>query len=145
MGNGTEKQKKSAVSVTHGSYKGLDAIAIENGVIRAVLVPELGAKTVSLFHKPTGMEFLYVLDEPLKRSPYDGDYLQSEMCGIDEMFPTISECYYEKKPWQGGTDARSWRSVVAAVGMSNRQGSRDLFRTRCPVAVFSTETRLTRR
>ena len=23
------------------------------------------------------------------------------MLGFDEMFPTISECYYEEKPWQG--------------------------------------------
>ncbi|NOZ72026.1 MAG: hypothetical protein GXP38_08935 [Chloroflexi bacterium] len=33
--------------------------------------------------------------------PFDGDYVDGECTGFDDMFPTIDACYYDRFPWQG--------------------------------------------
>ncbi|MET8569820.1 DUF5107 domain-containing protein [Streptomyces sp. NPDC004783] len=39
--------------------RGLDALVIENDRLRATVLPSLGGRIASLFHKPTGRELLY--------------------------------------------------------------------------------------
>ena len=83
-------------------YKNLNAFKLENDIIRIVVVPDLGAKITSMLIKKSNKEFLYQLNnENLKQVGYGGDYLKSEMCGFDDMFPTISEYHYEQFPWTG--------------------------------------------
>ena len=36
-----------------------------------------------------------------KLQPFDGDYVAGECSGLDDMFPTIDACYYDRFPWQG--------------------------------------------
>ncbi len=41
------------------AYKGLNAVTIENELIRLVVLPELGAKIASLLYKPQIFEVLF--------------------------------------------------------------------------------------
>jgi hypothetical protein len=88
--------------VSRGRFKDQEAVVLENDSIRAVLLPSWGAKTVSLFHKGLGIESLWQNpSSEFRRSVYGGDYGQGEFAGFDEMFPTVSRCFYEAAPWAG--------------------------------------------
>lgn len=87
--------------ITETKYKGMKSLLLENEVLSTTLVPDLGSKFTSFYSKKTGKEYLYQKVGSLSRQQYDGDYLQSEMCGYDEMFPTVSTFYYDEYPWEG--------------------------------------------
>lgn len=60
-----------------------------------VVVPEMGAKLVSLADKRSGLEWLAgPADRPFRPVPYGADFVQQDMSGWDEMFPTIVACAY---------------------------------------------------
>jgi hypothetical protein len=44
---------------TGGSSNGLDAVTMENGVLRATILPQLGGRVWALIHLPTGRELLW--------------------------------------------------------------------------------------
>jgi hypothetical protein len=89
-------------TVSRGSFKDQDAIVLENDTVRAVLLPAWGAKTVSLFHKGLGIETLWQNPAAaFKKTGYGASYDTGEFAGFDEMFPTISRCFYEADPWSG--------------------------------------------
>jgi len=89
-------------TISHGTFKDQDAIILENDEVRAVLLPSWGAKTVSLVHKGLGIETLWQNPAPaFTRSDYGDSYGEGEFAGFDEMFPTISRCFYETAPWAG--------------------------------------------
>ncbi len=53
-------------------------------------------------HKATGTETLWQNPSPtFARTGYGDPYGNGEFAGFDEMFPTISRCYYESAPWAG--------------------------------------------
>jgi len=90
--------------VLKAEYKGFTAFQIENSQIGVKIVPALGGKIVSLYSKNSkmpGREYLYQKAGDVCVVPYGGDYLKSEMCGVDDMFPTISEEYYMDYPFKG--------------------------------------------
>ena len=70
------------------------AFALESLSMRAVIVPELGAKIVSLIDKTQMHEWLIPPQRPLKRVQYGADFEKQDMSGWDEMFPTIVACDY---------------------------------------------------
>ncbi len=76
------------------SWHGLDAWALESEVLRVVVVPELGAKIVSLFDKRAGHEWLVGPMRSPKNVPYAASFTDQDMSGWDEMFPTIDACEY---------------------------------------------------
>jgi galactose mutarotase-like enzyme len=83
------------VSVGKTSWHGLEAWALENDTIRTVIVPDLGAKLVSLLDKRTQLEWLVGPDNrPFKKVPYGSTFIDQDMSGWDEMFPTIVACSY---------------------------------------------------
>jgi hypothetical protein len=89
-------------TVKHGAFKDQEAIILENDMLRAVLLPSWGAKTVSLVHKGCGIETLWQNPAPVfARTSYAQPFDDGEFAGFDEMFPTISRCYYESAPWAG--------------------------------------------
>jgi galactose mutarotase-like enzyme len=89
-------------SITRGSFKGEAALVLENEFLRAVILPEWGAKTVSLVHRASGTETLWQNPSPtFTRTGYGDPYGNGEFAGFDEMFPTISRCFYESAPWAG--------------------------------------------
>ena len=82
-------------------FKGTDALFIENGCFKAVFTIH-GAKLVSLIDKRSGRELmLQSKNEKLILGTYDSDYNAVDVCGFDEMFPTIDVCYSEQYPWEG--------------------------------------------
>jgi galactose mutarotase-like enzyme len=88
--------------IFEGSYKDQDAVILESGDARAVLLPRWGAKLASFLHKPTGTETLW--QNPGKaylKTAYGDSFGKAEFSGSDEMFPTISRCFYEGEPWAG--------------------------------------------
>ncbi|MCL2343098.1 MAG: hypothetical protein FWC62_04250, partial [Firmicutes bacterium] len=61
-----------------------------------------GSKMVSLQDKISGRELLLQSKgDALLQGGYDTDYNTMDVCGFDEMFPTIDACFYESVPWEG--------------------------------------------
>jgi len=89
-------------TVSRGRYKDQDAVVLDNGRIRATILPAWGAKTISLVHKGLGVETLWQNPSPVfARTGYADPYDTGEFAGFDEMFPTVSRCFYESAPWAG--------------------------------------------
>jgi hypothetical protein len=89
-------------SIRESTYKDQKALTIESELITAQFLPQIGAKLCSLIYRPLGLEML--VQRPGKQyllQPYDGVYVAGECSGLDDMFPTIDECYYEQQPWKG--------------------------------------------
>ena len=89
------------VKVSSGDYKGLKTVTVENEAVSISIVPQLGSKIVSLKLKTVNTEYVFQKVSPLNLEPYDGNYTQGEMCGFDDMFPTIDTGYYDRFPWKG--------------------------------------------
>jgi hypothetical protein len=88
--------------VFESTYKDQKAISMESKEVAAQFLPSVGSKMASLIYRPLGLELL--VQRPGKQyllQPYDGNYVQGECSGFDEMFPSIDECYYEAFPWKG--------------------------------------------
>lgn len=75
---------------------------MESEALKATILPRWGSKLASLIYKPLGGELLW--QNPAKAyraSSYADPYELGEASGFDEMFPTISRCFYEREPWAG--------------------------------------------
>jgi hypothetical protein len=88
--------------IYEGSYKDQKAVVLESEALVFKFLTDFGAGIVSIAEKKSGKEFLVQRPEPKYRIvPFDGLYVDGECCGLDDMFPTIDKCYYEKEPWSG--------------------------------------------
>ena len=91
------------VQIYESRYKDQPALTIETSLVCAQYLPHIGGKLCSLRYRPLALELL--VQRPGDRyriAPYDGDYVdQGECSGLDDMFPTIDRCYYDRYPWQG--------------------------------------------
>ena len=84
------------------SYKNVPALKIETEKVSAVFLPDCGAKMASMLYKPLGREML--VQRPnveFHRQPFDGVYVEGEVSGFDDMFPTIDRWIYDQYPWEG--------------------------------------------
>jgi galactose mutarotase-like enzyme len=78
-----------------GKYKNLEAIIIENESLKAVWVPQYGAKLASLqFKTSQGFKEVFVQSkhETLLIPSYGASFADFDVSGFDECFPTIDEC-----------------------------------------------------
>src|SRR5512139_3356911 len=83
-------------------YKDQPAYTLETPQALAQFIPGQGAKLASLVFKPRNFELLVQRSDPAYRlQPFDGDYVAGECSGLDDMFPTIDTCYYDRYPWEG--------------------------------------------
>lgn len=88
--------------IYESQYKGQPAVSIESDVVRVQFLPRIGAKMSSLVYKPHDFELLVQAPgEEYLMQPFDGDYVAGECSGLDDMFPTIDMCYYDRPPWEG--------------------------------------------
>ncbi len=88
--------------IGEGKYKDVRAVILENEVLRVAITPEHGARTASIIYKPQNRELLWQNQNREHARPvYAAGYEEGEFAGFDEMFPTISRCYYEDGPWAG--------------------------------------------
>lgn len=70
------------------------AWALEDEALRVVVIPALGAKIVSIYDKRAAFEWLVGPQRPLAPVIYDSSFIEQDMSGWDEMFPTINACTY---------------------------------------------------
>jgi galactose mutarotase-like enzyme len=83
------------ITLVQTTWHGLSAWALESECLRVVVVPEMGAKLVSLLDKRNQLEWLVDPDgRPFKQVPYGAAFVNQDMSGWDEMFPTIVACAY---------------------------------------------------
>lgn len=83
------------VSVYQTTWQGLEAWTLESETLRTVVLPQLGAKLVSLLDKRSQLEWLVDSGgRPLKPVSYGASFVDQDMSGWDEMFPTIVTCEY---------------------------------------------------
>ena len=88
--------------LTESTTEGLKALIVESDDIRLTVLPQLGAKVLSLVWKPTGYEYLWRQpDRPLQLAQYGAAFEEGDISGWDECFPTIGECVYPHDPWRG--------------------------------------------
>ncbi len=76
------------------TWAGFDALKLEDDAARVVVIPQLGAKIVSLYDKRAGREWLIPPARPLRRPPSAATFTECDVSGWDEMFPTIDACAY---------------------------------------------------
>jgi galactose mutarotase-like enzyme len=92
----------STCEIEIGHYKDQEAVILENNELRATVLPRWGSKLASLVYKPLGFELLWQNPaEEYRDSSYGDPYELGEASGFDEMFPTITRCFYEEEPWTG--------------------------------------------
>src|ERR1700760_3089700 len=80
-------------------WNGFDVCRLCNSAVEVVVVPELGAKVVSLKNLSTGREWMYHSpggQAKLFRNQLGDDFARSPLIGWDECLPTISPC-----TWRG--------------------------------------------
>ncbi len=71
------------------------ALALESEALQVVVVPDLGAKIVSLYDKVYRREWLVPPIRPVKQTAYGAIFVDQDMSGWDEMMPTITACEWE--------------------------------------------------
>jgi galactose mutarotase-like enzyme len=111
-------------TITRSVWDGFDVCRLDNDFVEVAVVPELGAKVVSLKNRQTGREWMYHPGGPgqmkLFRNQLGDDFARSPMTGWDECLPTISPCIWRGRalpdhgevwsvPWQ--LDEAAWRAA----------------------------------
>lgn len=103
--------------------QGFAAYVLNNDEVELAVVPELGAKIISLKNRRTGREWLWHPPEGLKlfKNQVRDDFSTSPLVGIDECFPTINPCSWQERelpdhgeiwsvPWQ--VDSAAWADGI---------------------------------
>lgn len=105
---------------TDWSYRGFQALVMENPLLRTVILPELGAKIQELVYKPVDRDFLYHHPRNPPRAPVYGVNMDDWWSGgVDEAIPTGHRCSYkgEEYPVIGEVWSQPWSwDVVASSG-----------------------------
>ena len=103
-------------------WHGFSALALENEQMRVVIVPDLGAKIVSLYDKTHRHEWLVPPMRPLKQTTYGADFVSQDMSGWDEMMPTIVACSFEgaNLPDHGEVWSIPWQVTLADDSVTTR-------------------------
>jgi len=93
------------------SYRGFKTVILENEFIKAVFIPELGAKLHEFYYKPGDHDFLYHHPRVECRAPvFDVNVDNWWTGGLDEAIPTGHPCEYkgEKYPFLGEAWSLTW-------------------------------------
>jgi galactose mutarotase-like enzyme len=92
---------------------GFDVRFLRNSVVELAVVPELGAKVVSLKNLRTGREWMYRAGEGVKlfRNQHGDDFSLSPLVGWDECLPTIIPCAWRGRdlPDHGEVWSAAWQ------------------------------------
>lgn len=78
--------------ITPSVWHNFQSLVIENHDIRLETVPDLGAKIVSCLDKKHSFEWLAAPFSEIVKPEYGANFTDQNMCGWDEMFPTIIAC-----------------------------------------------------
>lgn len=78
--------------ITEATADGLRKITVDNGIVRAQVLPELGGKMTSLVRIQSRHEFLLQPQRLLRRAAYGDSFQAYDTSGFDECMPTVSIC-----------------------------------------------------
>lgn len=82
------------------TYRGLQALILENRDLRTTVLPELGGKTWSILHKPTDREMLWHNPRVAPRPAHYGATYDNWFCGgWDEVFPNDFPVEIDGEAW----------------------------------------------
>jgi galactose mutarotase-like enzyme len=92
---------------------GFEVLLLRSCEVELAVVPELGAKVVSLRNLNTGREWMYFPGEKpslFKNEPGD-DFARSPLVGWDECLPSISPCHWQGRslPDHGEVWSAAWK------------------------------------
>lgn len=93
-------KKHTATFCAVEKLQGFDAYRLGNDALELTVVPELGAKIISLKNRKTGREWLWHPGAELilfRNRPGD-DFALSPLVGVDECIPTIAPCEWQGRP-----------------------------------------------
>ena len=80
----------------------LPVAVLENEGVSVAVVPELGAKIVSIRDRRSGREWLWQNPHvPLRAAAPDADYGDYDLSGWDECFPSVGNVVIPDGPWAG--------------------------------------------
>ncbi len=95
-------QDKRRTIITTRGCSGMTQVVLDNGRIRATVLPELGGKMSSLIRTDTGREFLrQPATRQLKPAVYGAAFENYDASGFDECFPTVAACQYPGGSFDG--------------------------------------------
>lgn len=84
------------------TFRGRPAVAFRTEATEAVFFEEFGAKLVSLRDRGEDHEYLTQGTQPTHpMAVFDSSYAENDLCGADDMFPSINAGPYPTYPWQG--------------------------------------------
>jgi galactose mutarotase-like enzyme len=118
---------QTMAEITQTTWHNMSALNLESDRMRVVIIPDLGAKIVSLYDKAHQYEWLAPPMRPLKPTVYGANFVSQDMSGWDEMIPTINACdYLEARlpdhgevwsiPWQ--VEQASEAAVLSVSGVA---------------------------
>lgn len=86
-------------SVDVSGYHGIE---LANDALALTVVPEIGGKIISIYHKRAAREWLARNPHLLMQlPPYDGAFVETfDSGGLDECFPSVAAVTYPVSPWQ---------------------------------------------
>jgi hypothetical protein len=95
-------QAGTEASVTDVDYHGFKAVVYSNGWLQVTVLPEVGAKVISLIDLRSNQEWLTAPTRPIRRlNDVDDRWEEYDRSGWDECFPSVSGGYYPAGPWAG--------------------------------------------
>jgi hypothetical protein len=71
-------------------WKNRDCFFLENDILRAAVLPDLGAKIASLLYKPGGFELAAQSSGDYRQPPHGADFSAYDASGIDDVFPCVT-------------------------------------------------------
>lgn len=91
------------MSVRETTYRDVRALEVDSGALRALLLPDNGSRFISLIDAKNGREWMASESgEHYKPIFEETSYAAGDVCGMDDMFPTIDP---EIAPVTGGVRA----------------------------------------
>jgi len=115
----------TSIETASGSVFG--QIVLDNGVVRAIVVPSLGGKIISLVRIASGREYLISLpsNEDFLKPSFGGTFVDYNNVGFDECIPTIASCDYPdgkfagfQLPDHGDVWSLPWQHEIRDMGLS---------------------------
>lgn len=101
LGISAGHQAQAEVSVTQTRFKNLKAVTLDSPTLSVTVLPDRGANIISIKDKQTGREWMW--QNPYvdyKLPAYAADYMEYDVSGFDDCFPTVGESSYPDRPWK---------------------------------------------
>jgi len=102
------------------TWHNFSAFTLESEALQVIIVPDLGAKIVSLYDNVHGREWLVPPIRTVKQTTYGAAFVDQDMSGWDEMLPTIDPCEWEGThlPDHGEVWSVPWKLVSLEGGLT---------------------------